>query len=151
MLVKEADPHQPTAQELLLRTHRSSVGLTCLHCTAAYKGKVRPIKELDENSRFMPTFAVVGSSGGLTMSAFTGTKESTCRLQGVGQQMKEVDVARELKVEKVCGSNFDLRPGVFIGLHHTEWCTLPAQHESHFHIRIWRRALLSLPRNIIHS
>ena len=41
-----------------------------------------------------------------------GIEEFTCRLYGVGPRVKQVDVAREIKVKNICGSNVDLRPGL---------------------------------------
>ena len=69
---READPHQQIGWEQLLRTRRSYAGPTCLHCTSAYKsnGKVRPIKLLYKNSRFMQTSLQWAPLGSLRISAF---------------------------------------------------------------------------------
>ena len=56
---------------------------------------MRPITLLNKNVRFIQTFA-------------------SCRLQGIGQQLKEVDVVREIKAKKICGSSLDLRSGLFV-------------------------------------
>ena len=52
----------------------------------------------------------------------------TSRLYGVGPRVKQVDVAREIKVKNICGSNVDLRPGLSIDLS----TFLPAHQESQF-------------------
>ena len=50
----------------------------------------------------------------------TGIEEITCRLYGVEPRLKRIDVAREIKVKNICGSNVDLRPGVSIDPKHNK-------------------------------
>ena len=71
-------------------------------------------------------------------------EEFTCRLYGVGPRVKQVDVAREIKVMNICGSNVDLRPGLSIDLSKYPPCRrILAQHikSVNFQVYIWRRAL----------
>ena len=58
--------------------------------------------------------------------------------------MKQVDVAREIKVKNICCSNVDLRPGLSIDLSIFPPCSrILAQHlkRVNFQVCIWRRAL----------
>ena len=116
-------------------------------CTSAFKGKgkVRPMKLLSLNSNFIDIFAAVGFTWTLDDDHIvTGIEEFTCRLYGVGPRVKQVDVAREIKVKNICGSNVDLRPGLSIDL-----STFPprrsilAQHikRVNFQVCVWRKAL----------
>jgi len=90
--------------ELLLRIHRSYVGLMCLHCTSAYKikGNVTPIKLLYKTCKSLLQWAPCGT---LTMSALRNS--DVCL--DIGQPMKADDVAREIKVKTICGPNLNLR------------------------------------------
>ena len=67
-------------------------------CTSAYKGKVRPMKLLSQNSKFVHVFAEVGFTWTLDDDHIVnGIEEFTCRLYGVKPRVKQVDVAREIK------------------------------------------------------
>ena len=71
-----------------------------------------------------------------------------CRLYGVGPRVKQVGVAREIKVKNICGSNVDLRPGLFIDLSIFPPCRrILAQHikRVNFQVSIWCRALDNFP------
>ena len=84
-------------------------------CTSAFKGKekVRPMKLLSQNSKCVHVFGAVGSTWTRGDDDIVhGMEEFTCRLYGVGPRVKQVDVAREIKVKNICGSNVDLRPGL---------------------------------------
>ena len=73
-------------------------------CTLTFKGKakVRPLKLLSQNSKFIHIFAAVGSTWTLDNDYIvTGIEEFTCRLYGVGPRVKQVDVAREIKVKNI--------------------------------------------------
>ena len=62
--------------------------------------------------------------------------------------MKQVDVAREIKVKNICGSNVGLRPGLSIDLSKFPPCRrILAQHikSVNFQVCIWRRALDHFP------
>ena len=120
-------------------------------CTSAFKGKgkVRPMKLLSQNSKFIHIFGTVGSTWTLGDDHIVhGMEEFTCRLYGVGPLVKQVDVAREIKVKNICGSNVDLRPGLSIDLSTFPSCRrVLAQHikRVNFHVCIWRRALNHFP------
>ena len=88
-------------------------------CTSTFKGKgkVKPMKLLSQNAKFIHIFAAVGFTWTLDDDHIVnGIEEFTCRLYGVGPRVKQVDVAREIKVKNICGSNVDLRPGLSIDL-----------------------------------
>ena len=120
-------------------------------CTSAFKGrgKVRPMKLLSQNSKFIHIFAAVSLTWTLgDDQIINGIEEFTCRLYGVGPRVKQVDVAREFKVKNICGSNVDLRPGLSIDLSTFPPCKrVLAQHTKrvNFHVCIWRRALDHFP------
>ena len=72
---------------------------------------------LSMNSKFIDIFVAVGFTWTLDDDHIVnGIKEFTCCLYGVGPRVKQVDVAREIKVKNICGSNVDLRPGLSIDL-----------------------------------
>ena len=87
-------------------------------CTSAFKGKVRPMKLLSQNTKFIHIFATVGFMWTLDDDdhIVNDIEEFTCRLYEVGARVKQVDVAREIKVKNMCDSNVDLRPGLSIDL-----------------------------------
>ena len=87
-------------------------------CTSAFKGKgkVRPIKILNQNSKFMQIFAEVGNSWELDEQILSGVQEFTCRLYGFNSRIKKVDEAREIKIKKMCGSSLELRQGLSVDL-----------------------------------
>ena len=118
-------------------------------CTSAFKSKVRPMKLLSHNSKFVHIFAAVGFMWTLDDDHIVnGIHEFTCRLYGVGPRVKQVDVAREIKVKNICGSNIDLRPGLSIDLSIFPPCRrILAQHikRVNFKVSIWRRALDNFP------
>ena len=67
-----------------------------------------------------------------------------CRLYGVGPRVKQVDVAREIKVKNIGGSNVDLRPGLSIDISIFPSCRrILAQHikRVNFQVSNWCRAL----------
>ena len=67
---------------------------------------------------------------------------------GVGPRVKQVDVARKIKVMNICGSNVDLRPGASIDLSTFPRCRrVLAKHimRVNFQVCIWRRALDHFP------
>ncbi|KAL7404873.1 hypothetical protein ABVT39_020258 [Epinephelus coioides] len=68
-------------------------------CTSAFKGKgkVRPMKILNQNSKFIQIFAEVGNSWELDERILSGVEEFTCRLYGFSHRIKKVDEAREIK------------------------------------------------------
>ena len=69
-------------------------------------------------------------------------------LYGVGPRVRQVDMAREIKVNNICGSNVDLRPGLSIDLSTFPPCRrVLAQHikRVNFQVCIWRRALYHFP------
>ena len=73
-----------------------------------------------------------------------GIEEFTCRLYRVGPRVKQVDLAREIKVKNICCSNVDLRPGLSINLSTFPTCRrVLAQHIKRVNLQvcIWRRAL----------
>ena len=86
-----------------------------------------------------------------------GIEEFTCRLYGVGPRVKQVDVARDIKVKNICGSNVDLRPGLSIDLSTFPPCRqVLAQHIKRINLQvcIWRRALnpfLEIPSPLDHG
>ena len=110
-------------------------------CTSAFKGKgkVRPLKLMSQNSKLIHIFAAVGSTwtpdNGYIV---TGIEEFTCRLYGVGPRVKQVDVAREIKVKNMCGIDLSKCPPCRRVL---------AQHikRVNFHVCIWRSALNHFP------
>jgi len=132
-------------------------GMLVLHaftgavCTSAFKGKgkVRPMKLLSQNSMFIHIFGAVGSTWMLSDDHIVhGIEEFTCRLYGVGPRVKQVDVAREIKVKNICGSNVDLRSGHSIALSTFSTCRrVLAQHIKRVNLQvcIWRRALDHFP------
>ena len=87
-------------------------------CTSAFKGKgkVRPIKILNQNSKFIQIFAEVGNSWELDEQILSGVQEFTCRLYGFNSRIKKVDEAREIKIKKMCGSSLELRQGLSVDL-----------------------------------
>ena len=115
-------------------------------CTSAFKGKrkVRPIKLLSQNSKFIHIFAAVGSTWTLDDDHIvTGIEEFTCRFYGVGPRVRRIDVAREIKVKNIYGSNIDLPPALSIGLStYPPFRRVLAQHikRVNFQVCIWRRA-----------
>ena len=120
-------------------------------CTLAFKckGQVRPMKLLRQNSTFIHIFGTVGSTWTLDDDHIVhGIEEFTCRLYGVGPRVKQVDVAREIKVKNIYGSNVDLRPGLSIDLSTFPTCRrVLAQHIKRVNLQvcIWRRALDNFP------
>ena len=113
-------------------------------CTSAFKGKVSPMKLLSQNSKFVYIFAAVDFPWTLDDDHIVnGIEEFTCRLYGVGPRVKQVDVAREIKVKNICGSNVDLRPDLSIDLSTFPPCRrILAQHNKrgNFQVCIWRLA-----------
>ena len=107
------------------------------------------MKQLSQNSKFIHIFVAVGSTWTLNDDHIvTGIEEFTCRLYGVGPRVKQVGVAREIKVKNICGSNVDLRPGLSIDLSTFAPCRrVLAQHikRVNFQVCIWRRALDHFP------
>ena len=107
------------------------------------------MKLLSQNSKFVHIFAAVGFTWTLDDDHIVnGIEEFTCRLYGVGPRVKQVDVAREIKVKNICGSNVDLRPGLSIDLSTCPPCRrILAQHikRVNFQVCIWRRALDHFP------
>ena len=116
-------------------------------CTSAFNGKrkVRPIKLLSLNSKFIDIFPAVCFTWTLDDDHIVnGIEEFMCRLYGVGPRVKQIDVAREIKVKNICGSNVDLRSGLSIDLSTFPPCRrVLAQHikRVNFQVCIWRRAL----------
>lgn len=57
-------------------------------CTSAFKGKgkVRPMKILSQNSKFIQIFAEVGNSWELDEQILSGVQEFTCHLYGFNRQ-----------------------------------------------------------------
>ena len=123
-----ADKYSQEHIAALLALH----AFTGADCTSAFKGKgkVRPMKLLSQNSKFINIFASVGLTWTLDDDHIVnGIEEFTCRLYGVGPRLKQVDVAREIKVKNICGSNVDLRPGLSIDLSTFQPCRrVLAQH-----------------------
>ena len=114
-------------------------------CTSAFKGKgkVRPIKLLNQHSKFMQIFVAVGNSWELDGLVLTGVEEFTCRLYSFGPRVKHVDEAREIKLKKMCGSGLELRPGLSIDLSTFPPCKrVLFQHAKrvNFQVCIWKRA-----------
>ena len=73
----------------------------------------------------------------------TGVEEFTCRLYGFGPRVKHVDEASEIKVNKMCGSSLELRPGLSIDLSTFPPCKrVLFQHTKrvNFQTCIWKRA-----------
>ena len=126
-------------------------------CTSAFKGrgKVTPIKLLSHNSTFIHIFGAVGSTWTLGDDHMVhGMEEFTCHLYGVGPRVKQVDVAREIKVKNICGSNVDLRPGLSIDLSTFPTCRrVLAQHTKrvNFQVCIWQQGTRSFSRNTVPS
>ena len=114
-------------------------------CTSAFKGKVRPMKLLSQNSKFVHIFAAGGFTWTLDDNHIVnGIEEFTCRLYGVGPRVKQVDEAREINVKNICGSNVDLRPGLSIDLCIVSPCRrILAQQIKR--VNFWRRALDHFP------
>lgn len=120
-------------------------------CTCAFKGKgkARLIKLLSQNSMFIQLFAAVGSTWKLDDERIlTGIEQFTGRLYGGGPRVKEVDVAREVKVKKICGSSLHLRPRP-INLPTVQKGIRPAYHESQFPSLYLAQGLRSLTRNTL--
>ena len=144
-------------------SHEHIAALLVLHaftgadCTSAFKGKgkVRPMKLLSLNSNFIDIFAAVGFTWTLDDDRIVhGMEELTCRLYGVGPRVKQVDVAREIKVKNICGSNVDLRPGLSIDLSTFPTCgRVLAQHIKtvNFQVCIWQEGSRSFSRNTVPS
>ena len=75
------------------------------------------MKLLSQNSKFIHIFAAVSLTWTLDDNhIINGIEEFTCRLYRVGPRVKQVDVAREIKVKNICGSTVDIRPGLSIDL-----------------------------------
>ena len=109
---------------------------TGAYCISAFKGKgkVRPMKLLSHNSKFIHIFAAVGFPWTLDDDHFVNDiEEFTCRLYVVGPRVKQVDMAREIKVKNICGSNVDLLP-LHCSFHvsATQTRSRPAHKESQF-------------------
>ncbi len=87
-------------------------------CISAFKGKgkVRPMKILNDNAKFIQIFAQVGNSWELDERILSGVEEFTCCLYGFSRRIKKVDEAREIKVKKMCGSSLELRQSVCVDL-----------------------------------
>ena len=111
-----------TGEKLINYSQEHIAALLALHaftgadCTSAFKGKgkVRPMKLLSQNSKFIHRFAAVSLMWTLDDDhIINGIEEFTCRLYGVGPRVKQVDVAREIKVKNICSSNVDLRPSLY--------------------------------------
>ncbi|KAL2095547.1 hypothetical protein ACEWY4_007695 [Coilia grayii] len=114
-------------------------------CTSAFKGKgkVQPMKILNQNSKFIQVFAKVGNSWELDEEILSGVEEFTCRLYGFSRRIKKVDEAREIKVKKVCGSSFELRQGLSVDLSTFPPCRrvlLQHMKRVNFQVCIWKRA-----------
>ena len=120
-------------------------------CTSAFKGKgkVRPMKLLSQKSKCIHIFGAVGSTWTLGDGHIVhNMDEFTCRWYGVGPRVKQVDVARDIKVKNICGSNVDLRPGLSIDLSTFPTCRqVLAQHIKRVNLQvgIWRRVLDHFP------
>ena len=89
-------------------------------CTSAFKGKGK-VRQNDitepELKKVIHIFGAVGSTWTLDDDHIVhGIEEFKCRLYGVGSRVKQVNVAREIKVKNIRGSNVDLRPGLSIDL-----------------------------------
>ena len=100
-------------------------------CTSAFKGKgkVRPMKLLSLNSKFIDIFAAVGFTWTLDDDHIVnGIEEFTCRLYGVGPRVK---------------------PGLSIDLSTFQPCrSVLAQHikRVNFQVCVWRKALDNFPQ-----
>ena len=107
------------------------------------------MKLLSQNSKFIHIFAAVGLTWTLDNDHIgNGIEEFTCRLYRVGPRVKQLHVAREIKVKNIAGSNVDLRPGLCIDLSIFPPCKrVLAQHIKivNFQVCIWRRALGYFP------
>jgi len=107
------------------------------------------MKLLSQNSKFIHIFGATGSTWTLDDDHIvTGIEKFTCHLYGVGPRVKQVDVAREIKVKNICGSNVDLRPGLSIDLSTFPPCRwVLAQHTKRVNLQvcIWRRAVDHFP------
>ena len=106
----------------------------------------------------MHIFGAVGSTWTLDDDHIVhGMEKFTCRLYGVGPRVKQVDVAREINVKNICGSNVDLWPGLSIYLSTFPTCRrVLAQHTKRVNLQdcIWRRALdhfLEIPSPLDHG
>ena len=103
------------------------------------------MKLLSQNSKFIHIFAAVGFMWTLDDDHIVNGIVS---LVWVGPRVKQVDVAREIKVKNICGSNVNLRPGLSIDLSIFPPCRrILAQHVKrvNFQVCIWRRALDRFP------
>ncbi|CAJ1061367.1 hypothetical protein XNOV1_A031607 [Xyrichtys novacula] len=112
-------------------------------CTSTFKGKgkVRPMKLLNKQSKFIEIFAAVGNSWELDGFVLSGIEEFTCHLYSFGPRVKRVDEAREIRVQKMCG--LELRPGLSIDLSTFPPCKrVLIQHikRVNFQVCIWKRA-----------
>ena len=120
-------------------------------CTSAFKvkGKLRPMKLLSQNAKFIHIFAAVSLTWTLDDDHIINCiEEFTCRLYGVGPRLKQVDVAREIKVKNICDSNVDIRRGLSFDLSTFPPCRrVLAQHIKRVNVQvcIWRRALDHFP------
>ena len=115
-------------------------------CTSAFKGKgkVRPIKLLCRNSKFINIFAKIGKKWILDdENVIKGIEEFTCRLYGFGPRVQQVNEAREIKAKHISGSSLDLQPGVTFDLVNFPPCQrVLIQHlkRVNYQVCIWRRA-----------
>ena len=111
-------------------------------CTSAFKGKVRPMKVLSQNSTFVHIFAAVGFTWTLDADHIVnGIEELTSRLYGVGQRVKQVDVARESKAKNICGSNVAWSLIDLSIFPPCRWILPQHIKRVNFQVCIWRRAL----------
>ncbi|KAJ8349163.1 hypothetical protein AAFF_G00189180 [Aldrovandia affinis] len=114
-------------------------------CTSAFKGKgkVRPMKILNQNSKFIQIFAAVGDSWEIDELVLSGAEEFTCRLYGFSPRIKKVDEAREIKIKKICGSSLELRQGLSVDLSTFPPCKrvlLEHMKRVNFQVCVWKRA-----------
>ena len=115
-------------------------------CTSAFKGKgkIRSIKLLGQNSKFIDIFAKVGNQWVLDDEmVLKGIEEFTCRLYGFASRVKKVNEAREIKAKKLSGSALNFRPSVTFDLANFPPCKrVLEQHvkRANYQVCIWRRA-----------
>ena len=112
---------------------------TSADCTWAFigKGKVRPMKILNQNSNLTQIFAEVGNSSELNEQILSGVDKFTRCLYGFSCRIKNVDEAREIKVKKMCGSNLELQQGISIDLSTFPSCKrVLLQHTTSFNFQV---------------
>ena len=114
-------------------------------CTSDFKGKgkVKSIKPLCRNLKFINIFAKIGEDWIFDdKNVIKGIEEFTCSLYGFGPREKQVNEAREVQAKRISGFILDLKPDITFDLVNFPPCQMVLiQHlkRVNYQVCIWRR------------